>query len=768
MAIEQELLTPFTWGAGGRRKTPDEIERDKKLAALLMEKGGDYSPIQHWTQGGARVMSALAGVVRENRASKAAQDNAGASAANITAMLAGLNQQQPSGPSVIPAPQMPKQGPQPSPFPVESGSVKPPQPFQPPMQTEASPFVKPEGSVAPEQSFTQPPLAALEFIKGGDFKQNAPILVERLMKDLGVDRTQALAIVGNLGHESIGLQAGIQEINPLPHSGRGGLGWAQWTGPRRVAFENFLKQNNMAANDPEANYQFLLNEANGSHKSAFDALRSHNDLRRATIDFENRFENAHINHKGYDSRIKYAQMADALHSRFTPPTLGAPQNTGPIRAPVDQFAPMFNGEQMPPSVAEVPPQEMQPYQVAALGPVAAPQQQEVPAPQQQVAQAINPFSMSDVNEGNSVLALRPQRQMQQPVLPQAAPPPPAQQAQQPPQQRPQIDPRIIQAITNPYASREERAIAMEMIKPHITPTQYQMTPQPNGMVLRKDPRSGRVEVVNPYNGQVVTDPQQIPQGLRNTKFGLNPVWGVNEKGDVVPMQMGDDGTMRQSQMPEGVTVSQKPLKIDGGTEWVLMDPITRQIINRIPKNVAEVQKQQEIGKGEGQAIVNQPKVAEQKRQADVQANIVVQDIDRALDLVKTATLPTTGGVGSIIKSVPGTAAHDIYKLLDTVKSNAAFDKLQAMRAASPTGGALGSVSDKETGLLQAAIGNLEQSQSREQFVTNLTRVKELYLDVIHGTGNRPQAETAPQATPQTTAPKVRRYNPATGKLEEVQ
>ena len=144
--------------------------------------------------------------------------------------------------------------------------------------------------------------------------------------------------------------------------------------------------------------------------------------------------------------------------------------------------------------------------------------------------------------------------------------------------------------------------------------------------------------------------------------------------------------------------------------------------------------------------------AEGKQQRATQADVVVQDVDRAVDLVDSSPLPITG-LASLTSAVPGTPAHDLSKLLDTIKANAGFDRLQQMRASSPTGGALGQVSERENLLLQATIGNLEQSQSKKQFLHNIKRVKETYLDIIHGPGERPKTEA------------VRKYNPRTGRIE---
>lgn len=123
------------------------------------------------------------------------------------------------------------------------------------------------------------------------------------------------------------------------------------------------------------------------------------------------------------------------------------------------------------------------------------------------------------------------------------------------------------------------------------------------------------------------------------------------------------------------------------------------------------------------------------------ADIVTQDIDRALGKITSAPGTTTGVGGSLLKGIPGTAAADTSALLDTIKANVGFEQLTAMRAASPTGGALGAVSEKENALLQSVLGSVEQSQSAEQLEFNLKRLKNVYLDIIHGPGQGPPRES---------------------------
>lgn len=105
--------------------------------------------------------------------------------------------------------------------------------------------------------------------------------------------------------------------------------------------------------------------------------------------------------------------------------------------------------------------------------------------------------------------------------------------------------------------------------------------------------------------------------------------------------------------------------------------------------------------------------------------IVLEDIDRALQNVNsgfstgawaaTKDLPIFGGV---------TPAGELESLLETIQANVGFDKLQAMREASPTGGALGSVTERELAFLQAVFGSLRQDTSPENVRYNLQRLKE--------------------------------------------
>ena len=79
----------------------------------------------------------------------------------------------------------------------------------------------------------------------------------------------------------------------------------------------------------------------------------------------------------------------------------------------------------------------------------------------------------------------------------------------------------------------------------------------------------------------------------------------------------------------------------------------------------------------------------------------------------------TAGMGSYLEFIRGTGATDLKNTLSKIQADSAFDRLQEMRDASKTGGALGAVSERELTLLQSAAAPLGQEQSPEQLKRNL-------------------------------------------------
>lgn len=103
--------------------------------------------------------------------------------------------------------------------------------------------------------------------------------------------------------------------------------------------------------------------------------------------------------------------------------------------------------------------------------------------------------------------------------------------------------------------------------------------------------------------------------------------------------------------------------------------------------------------------------------------IAINAIDTA---IQQASGWNTGNVMGNSGWVPGIGqgALDLGKTLDTIKANIGFEELQTMRDNSPTGGALGSITERELAFLQSTIASIEQSQSETQLEQNLTTLRD--------------------------------------------
>ncbi len=259
-----------------------------------------------------------------------------------------------------------------------------------------------------------------------------------------------------------------------------------------------------------------------------------------------------------------------------------------------------------------------------------------------------------------------------------------------------------------------------------------------------------VEVKGP-DGQPIRVPisQAVAQGLQ--------LWKKPPKPDVLsPEALAQQIDLRRAGKPTtDITLNTaaklpKPqagwmYRSDPQTGLPMLDEEGRPSLIPIPGGPADIERLQ----AEEDREAAQATAAEAERRRLTQAGIVAEDIQRALELSDETILglpTTTGFLGQTLQSVGGTAANDLRAKLDTIRANVGFEQLQKMREASPTGGALGQVSERENVLLQSVLGSLDQSQTDDEIKFNLLRLQEVFLDIIHGPGNRPYGPGG--ATPQ--------------------
>ena len=122
------------------------------------------------------------------------------------------------------------------------------------------------------------------------------------------------------------------------------------------------------------------------------------------------------------------------------------------------------------------------------------------------------------------------------------------------------------------------------------------------------------------------------------------------------------------------------------------------------------------------------KQAQRVGNAGIASDVVNTATERALSADGERILGNVFGM--LASYVPGTANSEVYKQVDVLKSNATIEALNAMRAASPTGGALGSVTDRENAMLAAKAGMLDPASPN--FQRDLSDYQRTLLRTIHG------------------------------------
>jgi len=117
-------------------------------------------------------------------------------------------------------------------------------------------------------------------------------------------------------------------------------------------------------------------------------------------------------------------------------------------------------------------------------------------------------------------------------------------------------------------------------------------------------------------------------------------------------------------------------------------------------------------------------------QREVASSVVTNAATRAMEAMKAEGLPASGVLGAAMSYLPESNAAEVRRQVDVLKANAKVENLQAMRQSSPTGGALGAVSDSESAMLAAKSGALDpNSPNFERDLKDYTRTM---LEIIHG------------------------------------
>lgn len=195
-------------------------------------------------------------------------------------------------------------------------------------------------------------------------------------------------------------------------------------------------------------------------------------------------------------------------------------------------------------------------------------------------------------------------------------------------------------------------------------------------------------------------------------------------------RMGPGGQVIARGAAERPTTEQRPVSISPGGQ--LVSP-TGKVLATNPHKPAPEQKSppgyRSTPTGDLEAIPGGP--ADLKLQGQFnQDTASLTNTESALDRLSTAAnevmrhpgLEGITGLRGALPDVPGTNAANARAKLQTLKAQVGFNVLQEMRNASKTGGALGSITEKELGFLQSALAALDTAQDADQYRESLQKI----------------------------------------------
>lgn len=241
----------------------------------------------------------------------------------------------------------------------------------------------------------------------------------------------------------------------------------------------------------------------------------------------------------------------------------------------------------------------------------------------------------------------------------------------------------------------------------------QVTPMEQ-LLKAQMPVAGKVvnnRLVDPYTGEVrgdFSDPAQRP--MQRDAMGR---MRYTDTGEVVP---GFDEARPQG---SGITINTGDA--GAGSRPIVSAP--PKDFQRVWDEASQTYRDMPIPGSESERTRAQESVqaAASLRASQEQNQVMMTEIDKAIEM---SGFWSAGLMSQASDSIGSTPARNLRATLDTITANIGFDKLQEMRENSPTGGALGSVTERELQFLQSVRGSLDQAQSPEQLQQKLAQVRE--------------------------------------------
>lgn len=634
--------TPFVWGRGGRRMTPEEIAREREIADKLGMQAGDTSPVGHWTQGAARVVNALGGVLADRRANAASELNAAEDKTALTGLLGLLGGGSTVSPTTanVASALVPSGGGTPAQTAMVEG--QPPVPGLQPAVTDIAAGIRQSAEalgidpvdlatvISYETGGTFDPMQKGPTTKWGQHKGLIQF-GEPQAQEYGVDWNNPLA--SQLGPEGAVVKY-LRSNGVTP-----GMGLLDVYSTINAGAPGLYDRSDAAAGGAPGTVRDKVENQMGGHRAKALALFG-----------------------GNQSGAADAVNAMGAQSGYVDPMVSAQPDPAASGGIMDAIAPPMSEGYFPPAPSAPQSAGIDPAVIEALSsPYASPQTK-------QVASMLLERSMTQQQQAQE-RALQEQQRAQEIQQRQAF------------LQANGLDPSIAmvdeawaEAAKAPFRPRNTAVVNGVLVDAETGTPVYHAAPEPTTGMRDYDAYAADVRA----SGGTPLGRLEYEQALRAS--------GAPRTEAAIP------AGYRAVRDAQGNLMSYEP----------------------IPGGPADT------------SAMTQRQAGQRETSSDVVTNAAV----RAVQALNADGMPTTGLIGRGMALLPESNAAEVRRQVDVLKSNATVENLTAMRQASPTGGALGSVTEKEGAMLAAKSGALDPDSPN--FARDLKDYTRTMLEIIHG------------------------------------
>jgi len=147
----------------------------------------------------------------------------------------------------------------------------------------------------------------------------------------------------------------------------------------------------------------------------------------------------------------------------------------------------------------------------------------------------------------------------------------------------------------------------------------------------------------------------------------------------------------------------------------------------IPYQCGQVYREQQQGVQESAS--ERAKASERERQSRIKMGTTLQNIQLNVNELEDGGLPMTGPVGVGLGLIPATPQADFQNRTQQITTSAALNELQRMRENSPTGGAVGQLTDAEREAIGMSVTSLNNSSSQEEYLRQAKNFRQQMLDI---------------------------------------